>query len=156
MFSKLFTKILVPYDGSKHSEKALSQAIDAARNLDSEILLLTVVNVAYISPPGMLKGLTRSESEKKAIKKWTETVLSDAEKMLKAALKKCEKKGISASYQVKEGNVSETVLEFAKKKKVTVIIIGSQGLSGIKKIKTLGSVSRKVSELAHCPVLIIR
>lgn len=156
MFSKLFTKILVPYDGSQHSQKALYQAIDVARNLDSEIFLLTVVNVAYISPPGMLKGITRSPSEKRSIKKWTDSVIVDAQKMLKEAVKKCKKNGVTARYQVKEGNVSETILELAKKDKTTLIIIGSQGLSGIKKIKILGSVSRKVSELAPCPVLIIR
>jgi len=44
----------------------------------------------------------------------------------------------------------------AKKMKVDIIVIGSVGLTGIKKLKALGSVSRKVSELSDCPVLIIR
>jgi Universal stress protein family len=39
--------------------------------------------------------------------------------------------------------------------KIDLIIMGSIGLRGINKIKTLGSVSRRVSEMASCPVLIV-
>ncbi len=156
MFSSLFTRILVPYDGSKFSKKALQRAIEVAHNLDSEIYLFSVVNVGYISPPGMLHGLTRTKSEKEAVKKWTRTVKKDAEKMLQSAVNQCKSKGITARYNVTDGNVSKEILDFANKKKATIIIIGSQGLHGIEKLKSLGSVSRKVSEHAHCPVLIVR
>ena len=156
MFSKLFTKILVPYDGSGHSKKALSRAIEVAHNLDSEILLLNVVSVSYISPPGMLKGITQSKSEKEAMKRWAKTVKKESEKMLQSAVQKCESHGITAKFTVSQGNASQEILDFARKKKATIIIIGSQGLHGLGKIKSLGSVSRKVSELAHCPVLIVR
>ena len=71
MFSKLFTRILVPYDGSKYSDKALLRAMEVAHNLDSEIFLFHVINTVHISPPGMLLGLTRSQSEKELIKKWS-------------------------------------------------------------------------------------
>jgi nucleotide-binding universal stress UspA family protein len=37
-----------------------------------------------------------------------------------------------------------------------MIVIGSKQLKGVNKLKTLGSVARKVSETAHCPVMIIR
>lgn len=156
MFSKMLTKILVPYDGSKHSEKALVRATELAHNLDSEIFVLAVVNVGYISPPGLLHGLVKSKKEKDAIKKWTKTVKADTEKMLKNATKKCESKGISASYIIEEGDVAGKILDFEKRKKITLIVIGSQGLHGLGKLKTLGSVSRKVSENAKSPVLIVR
>lgn len=39
-------------------------------------------------------------------------------------------------------------MEFVKKEKVDMIVIGNVGRSGISKIKTLGSVSRSVSESA--------
>ena len=156
MFSKMLTKILVPYDGSKYSEKALVRATELAHNLDSEIFVLAVVNVGYISPPSLLHGLIKSKKEKDAIKKWTKTVKDDTEKMLKNAIKKCESKGISASYIIEEGDVAGKILDFEKRKKITLIVIGSQGLHGLGKLKTLGSVSRKVSENAKSPVLIVR
>lgn len=155
MFSKMLTRILVPYDGSTYSVKALTRAMELAHNLDSEIFLFSVVYVDYIAPPGML-GLTRIRSEKEAIKKWTESVRENTEKMLKSAVKRCEQKGVSTSYNVTQGNVANEILSFAKKKRISLIVIGSHGLHGIGKLKTLGSVSRRVSEQATCPVLLIR
>ncbi len=155
MFSKMLSKILVPYDGSKYSMKALTRATELAHNLDSEIILFSVVNVGYVSPPGLL-GIIKSKKEKDAIKRWSKSVKTDTEKMMKNALKKCESKGISASYVISEGEISGKILDFATKKKISLIVIGSHGLHGIGKLKTLGSVSRRVSENAKCPVLIVR
>lgn len=155
MFSKMLTKILVPYDGSKYSVKALTRAMELAHNLDSEVFLFSVVYLNYISPPGML-GLTKIKSEKEIIKKWTKSVMTDSEKMLKIAIKRCNEKGISASYHITCGNVANEILNFAKRKNISLIVIGSNGLHGIGKLKTLGSTSRKVSELAKCPVLLVR
>jgi len=155
MFSKMLTRILVPYDGSKYSVKAVTKAIELSHNLDSEIFLFSVVYVDYISPPGIL-GLTRTRSEKEAIKKWTESVRGNTEKMLKSAVKRCQQKGVSTSYNITQGNVANEILSFAKRKKISLIVIGSHGLHGIGKLKTLGSVSRRVSEQAQCPVLLVR
>ncbi|MFZ8921384.1 MAG: universal stress protein [Nitrosopumilaceae archaeon] len=151
----MLTKILVPYDGSKYSVKALTRATELAHNLDSEIILFSVVNVGYVSPPGLL-GIIKSKKEKDTIKKWSKSVKADTEKMLKNALKKCESKGITASYVISEGEISSKIIDFASKKKISLIVIGSHGLHGIGKLKTLGSVSRRVSENAKCPVLIVR
>ena len=80
----------------------------------------------------------------------------DAEKMLEIARKKCQEKGITVSYSIAKGNIANEILNFSKKKRISLIVIGSQGLHGIEKFKTLGSVSRRVSEYAGCPVLIVR
>jgi nucleotide-binding universal stress UspA family protein len=155
MFSKMLTRILVPLDGSKNSEKALSRAMELAHNLDSEIFLFSVINVDYISPPGML-GLIRTKSEKESVKKWEKTVKKKAEEMLQSAAKKCQEKGITASCRIERGNIANEILNFSKKKKISLIVIGSQGLHGIGKFKSLGSISRRVSEHANCPVLLVR
>ena len=76
--------------------------------------------------------------------------------MLQLAVKRCDENGISASYNILQGNVASEILNFAKKKRISLIIMGSKGLHGIEKIMTLGSVSRKVSEQAKCPVLLVR
>ena len=81
MFSKMLTKILVPYDGSKYSTKALTRATELAHNLDSEIILFSVVNVGYVSPPGLL-GIIKSKKEKEAVKKWSKSIKTDTERML--------------------------------------------------------------------------
>ena len=151
----MLTKILVPYDGSNYSSKALTRAMELAHNLDSEIFLFSVVNTGYISPPGLL-GIVKSKKEKDTIRKWSRSLKIDTGKLLKKAVKKCESKGISVTYKIEEGEISAKILDFAKLKKITLIVIGSHGLHGIGKLKTLGSVSRRVSENAKCPVLIVR
>jgi nucleotide-binding universal stress UspA family protein len=156
MFSKILNKILVPYDGSSYSKKALIRAIELAHNLDSEIILINVVNLSYISPPGGLQGLVKGKSKKSPIEKWKKSVRNNAVRMLKSCVSKCKSNGVTASYVIKDGNISQEILDFAKKKRITLIILGSQGLAGISKLKVLGSVSRKISEQAHCPVLIVR
>jgi nucleotide-binding universal stress UspA family protein len=52
-------------------------------------------------------------------------------------------------------SVSGKILELAEKEKVDLIVIGNVGLSGVSKLKTLGSVSRAISERSQCPVLIV-
>ncbi len=151
----MLTRILVPYDGSKYSVKALTKAMELSHNLDSEIFLFSVIYVDYISPPGML-GLIRTKSEKDSIKKWIKLVREDTEKMLKLAVKRCDENGISASYNISQGNVANEILNFAKKKNISLIVIGSQGLHGVEKLMTLGSVSRRISEQAKCPVLLVK
>ena len=54
-----------------------------------------------------------------------------------------------------EQPVSEQILKYTSDNKIDLIIIGSQRLNKFSKIKALGSVSRKISENADCPVMII-
>jgi nucleotide-binding universal stress UspA family protein len=87
---------------------------------------------------------------------------SNAIKLLYARKKRYE------SYRIKDNDfilrdvllsqdksISDTILEFAKKEKADLIVIGNIGLSGISKLKTLGSVSRSIAEKSSCPVLIV-
>jgi nucleotide-binding universal stress UspA family protein len=155
MTSDMLSRILVPYDGSKYSNKAVDRAIEISNKNKSKIDIVSVINVDYIRPPGSLLGLVGSSSLE-AIKKITASATKEANQMLTSQVSKCRTKGIKSDSKVLSGNISEEILKYAKQKKITLIVIGSQGLHGIKKIKILGSVSRKISEISNCPVLIVR
>lgn len=155
MASKILSRILVPYDGSKYSKNALDKAIEISKKELSHIDIISVINVDYIQPPGSLLGMV-SESSVNAIKRLTDSAKKETSRMLEAQVSKCRSKGVKADSKVMSGKISDEILKFAKKKKITLIVIGSQGLHGLKKIKVLGSTSRKVSEFANCPVLIVR
>jgi nucleotide-binding universal stress UspA family protein len=76
--------------------------------------------------------------------------------MLKA--KSLENKGageIAISTHVLLGAPADKIIEFGDRENIDLIIIGNVGLKGTTKIKTLGSVSRRVSEVASCPVLLV-
>ena len=151
----ILERILVPFDGSSYSKKAVDKAIEISIKDKSQIYIISVVNVDYIRPPGSLLGMV-SQSSIDAIKRLTISARKEATQMLVTQVSKCRIKGIKADSKVVSGNITDEILKFAKQKKITLIVIGSQGLHGIKKLKVLGSTSRKVSELASCPVLIIR
>jgi nucleotide-binding universal stress UspA family protein len=57
--------------------------------------------------------------------------------------------------KVSIGNPVKLILALASTEEVNLIVIGSVGLSGMARLKALGSVSRAVSERAKCPVLIV-
>ena len=65
------------------------------------------------------------------------------------------KENIKSTLRVVIGSPSEKILEFANANQIDLIIMGSQRLETISKIQALGSVARKVSEAADCPVLIV-
>jgi nucleotide-binding universal stress UspA family protein len=66
-----------------------------------------------------------------------------------------KKTGLEIRTKLLTGHISNAIIDFAAKEKIDLIVIGNVGRSGISKIKTLGSVSRSVSERAPCPVMII-
>lgn len=150
-----YQKILVPFDGSRYAKKALDSAVQIARDNNGIIYLCTIIDVTSVVPPGSLLGLTREKSGD-LHKKLLSSALMHAENMQSQQIKYCKSKGVQAYQKIIVGkNASEKILDIAKKKQIDLIVIGSQGLHGIAKLKTLGSTSRKISESASCPVLIV-
>lgn len=150
-------RILVPFDGSKFSKNALNEAIKIAQMTDGIIYLCTIISMGNIVPPGSLLGLVKSASTGDLQRRLIRSAKIQAERLEQSQVSYCKSKGVKAHYKIiVDGNIAEEILKVAKKKTIDLIVIGSQGLHGIGKIKSLGSVSRKVSELASCPVLIVR
>ncbi|HXV50862.1 MAG TPA: universal stress protein [Nitrosopumilaceae archaeon] len=153
----MYQRILVPFDGSKFSKNALNEAIKIAQMTDGIIYLCTVISMGNIVPPGSLLGLVKSASTGDLQRRLIRSAKIQAERLEQSQVSYCKSKGVKAYYKIiVNGNIAEEILKVAKKKAVDLIVIGSQGLQGVSKIKSLGSVSRKVSELASCPVLIVR
>lgn len=147
--------ILVPTDGSKFARKALLHAIKIAKTFRSKIYVITVVDTADF-PPGMLLALLKKDKRlEESIAEFMAAAKTQVRRDLLAEVAICKLKGIDASYDILAGKPVEMILKFTRGKKVDLIVIGSQGLHGINRLKVLGSVSRKVSELAPCAVMIV-
>ncbi|MDE1725573.1 MAG: universal stress protein [Thaumarchaeota archaeon] len=146
-----YKNIMIPYDSSKHSQKALEMAVGMGAMFGSTLYLVNVVDLSTVSPPGW--GL--SQGTRKTISQITKSVKNTSELQLKKTQQKYSDSGVSMKEFVLEGHVVDKLLKFAQDKDIDLIIIGSRGLSGISKIMTLGSTSRKISELAKCPVTIV-
>lgn len=150
-----FDRILVPIDGSKFARKALFHAIKLAKRFESKIHVVIVVDPEEF-PPGMLLGLLKKDKLlEESIAKFMAAVKTQARREALADVSICKSKDVYASYDILSGKPVEMILKYAKGKKIDLIVIGSQGLHGLSKLKVLGSVSRKVSELSPCAVMIV-
>ena len=152
---KSYSSILVPLDGSEYSKRALDEAIEISKRLDSEIKLLTVVTAPVSSPKIALSGVVRGKGATKAIDAYVRKALGEANGFMQDCVAYCQNKGVKASYKVTSESPAKAILDYAKRSNSDLIVMGSQGLRGIKKIKVLGSVSRQILENASCPVVIV-
>lgn len=143
----VITKILVPIDGSQHSLKAFRAALDIAKNKNAKIHVLTClekedVGAWYID------------------KRTNKKIMSDAKKFAKGFISKLEKPALDANVSIsftilETKSTSNQIITFSNSHKIDLIVIGSHGRSGFNKF-LLGSVSNKVSQMAKCPVMIIK
>ncbi|MGH9982874.1 MAG: universal stress protein [Nitrososphaeraceae archaeon] len=161
-------KILVPYDGSKLSDKALKKAVELAELIKKggtsmEMNILHVVPEIFVPSTLFDKDVNIKSTitgdrltSQQYLKEFYHEMKSKAKKMLE--VKKSQEIGSSNILMrtyVTYGYPSDKILEFAEKHQVNLIVIGSIGLSGFSRIKALGSVARNVSERANCPVMIV-
>ena len=157
----MYKKILVPYDDSEPSNKALDHAATIAKMFGgSEVILLFVIaefpTYHFIERPArsIKTGETITLSQYlKEVYELMEESANDVLDKKKEEIKKTA--GLEIRTQLLTGHISNAIIDFAAKEKVDLIVIGNVGRSGISKIRTLGSVSRSVSERAPCPVMII-
>jgi len=149
-------KILVPFDGSEYSKRALDKAIEIAKDGDSALHILMAISAPAVEPPGIaVAGLVRGKGATGAIREFVKRAYNGANQILVQNADYCRKKGVIASYKVITDHPANAILEYSKRTNTDLIVMGSKGLRGIKKIKVLGSVSRHVLENASCPVLIV-
>ncbi|MDD5015635.1 MAG: universal stress protein [Atribacterota bacterium] len=157
-------KILVCTDGSEHSQKALEKACILANggNVD-EIAIIYVYDHRYDTafpigssyiPSGQIERQTERQIE--ILKKMAEEHKKERKKILSDALKLFKGKNIKVRTIFKEGHPSHTIVNVAQEEGFDMIIIGSEGLSGLKKF-FLGSVSNAViQEAKNCSVLVVK
>jgi nucleotide-binding universal stress UspA family protein len=161
----MFKKILVPYDTSKPAANAVSYAAQLAKSSDAncEIILVHVIPSIPATPILLDRPLRSKKGEtvmlSEYVKQLYQEMQDNAAKTLNEKKRAIEKEiGSSAkiiTISLIGDSVSGKILELAEKEKVDLIVIGNVGLSGVSKLKTLGSVSRAISERSQCPVLIV-
>jgi nucleotide-binding universal stress UspA family protein len=157
----MYKKILVPYDGSEPSDKALDHAVHIAKmSGKSEVILLYVIaefpTYHFIERPARSIKTGEKTTVSQYLKEVYELMEESANDVLdkkKEDIKKTT--GLEIGTKLLTGHISNSIIDFAAKENVDLIVIGHVGRSGMSKIRSLGSVSRSVSERAPCPVMII-
>jgi nucleotide-binding universal stress UspA family protein len=152
----MVSRILVPHDGTEMSDKALDKAAEYAKALNSEMIIVHIVDSRFVPPSATLGFISDRTSLEDAKIQLIRILKAGAEQMLKDRMAKIKKMGIPVDFFLGVGSPAEEIVKIARSTRTSLIIIGSRQLKNLDKIKTLGSVARKVSETAHCPVMIIR
>lgn len=149
----MISRILVPHDGTGMSDKALEKAVELAKGFKAELVLLHIIEQIPVPPSIMLGGDTvLINRARRSIRRELEVGWN---KMAEVKIRQMEKSNVDATCECVVGAAADQILRFAKNNKVDIIVMASRRFKGISKIKALGSVTRRVSELANCPVLII-
>ncbi|MDE1828830.1 MAG: universal stress protein [Thaumarchaeota archaeon] len=141
----MFEHIMVPYDKSEPANKALEFAIDLAKKYSSKISVVTYV-------PSHLDYSQEGASYVETI----QIIKKTATYSLAKLEPKLQQLGIPYELKVVEGiSITETLVSYADMHHVDVIVMGSRGLGGFKKLM-LGSVASGVTQHSKCPVLIVK
>jgi nucleotide-binding universal stress UspA family protein len=152
----MIEKILVAFDSSEPANKALDFAVDIAEKYSAELLILSVIQPT-ITPVLEYPQLGVTAPPPVAISSYIKEVKDRHRKIISEAYKRIKKTkpNLKVSTKLLEGRPSDTIVETAEQGNFSLIVIGSQGLGGVKKF-LLGSVSDRVADEAICPVLIVK
>jgi len=142
-----YSRILVAYDGSELSKKALDMAMELAKQ--DERIELTVVAVS--NPPTATSMGSYGIYNQELIN----DIRASAEKLINDVKEKIAVLPNKTSTVILEGNPGRLIVDHANQTSCDLIIMGSRGLSGIKEM-FLGSTSHYVVQRANCPVFIVK
>jgi nucleotide-binding universal stress UspA family protein len=145
----IFSKILIAIDGSDASMDAADYAISISKQYNAELYALHVIHPADVD----LFGAT---GEMSAAAYHTINMNKEAQKYLDNVKLKASEKNIQIKTEtIASTNTAGGIVDYAEDKDIDLIVIGTRGKSGFKKM-LLGSVASKVVTYAHCPVLVVK
>ena len=141
----LFSKILVAIDGSDASMDAAEYAISLSKEYNNaELYALHVIraDVDLFGPHETSEFMT--------------TMRNEGEKYLNKVRLKVNEKNIQIKTEIiSSTNIAGGIVDYAEENKIDLIVIGTRGRTGFKKL-LLGSVASHVVTYAHCPVLVVK
>ncbi|MFZ1809448.1 MAG: universal stress protein [Cyclobacteriaceae bacterium] len=141
-------KILVPCDFSDSAVQAFKFAVEVANQSKGEVLLLNVVELPVIHENVMMPTFSFEDTFLKEMKQ-------RAEKDFTKMKAKWASEGPKVSTFMEYGSPTPIISEFAKKKKVDLIVMGTKGASGLKEF-FVGSNTEKIVRWSPVPVIAIK
>jgi nucleotide-binding universal stress UspA family protein len=135
-------RILLATDLSTASEGATAQAIELARGLGANLLVVSVIDPDVAT---LRRGLVERMDQRRA----------GREAAAQALVVRGREAGVAVSFLVWEGAPGPAIVEAAEAERADMVIVGSHGRGRVGRL-VLGSVSDHVVRNAPCPILIVR
>ena len=149
-----FQKILVAVDGSEGSRKASEVAVELAGKFGAQLYVLHAFR-GY--PEYMSMFPTAPSPTGEAIQEYEAYAKKAALEVVGRTVSLADKRGVKVKPHTTEtiGSPVQAITEYAAAEKIDLIIMGTRGMGGFKKM-LLGSVSNGVVTHASCDVLVVR
>lgn len=146
-------KILVSTDGSENAKRAVEAACLLAKQNGSELLIVHVVSEALPVQYAPI-GINETAADLTA---YYNSVQQKARELIDASVAGARKTGVNAAGEVLRtiSSTVEAILQASDRFHADMIVVGTRGLGGFKKL-LLGSVSSGIVSHANCSVLIVR
>ena len=142
---KKFSKVLVAVDGSEYSMNAAEYAISISKEYGSQLIALHVIT-----------------SDVSTVASTFSPQMEEIKKNAEEYFDKIRLKGDEANWDIPlrteliaSSSVVGGIVDFAEKENMDLIVVGTRGRSGLKRL-LLGSVASGIVNYAHCPVMIVK
>ncbi|MBO4357533.1 MAG: universal stress protein [Candidatus Methanomethylophilaceae archaeon] len=139
----VFSKILVPTDGSEYTKPAIKQAVELAKLTGAQITALYVLDQTVLTNMPM----------DTAVMNVYKTLEKEGQDAVNYVMELATEAGVKAELSVKEGTPVKVILE--ESQNYDVIVMGTLGRTGMSKL-LMGSVAERVVRAASCPVMVVR
>ncbi len=151
----MFTRILVPLDGSPLAEVTIPHAELFARIFGASIHLLRVLEpISYHENPAAVDPL-RWQLHKAEADAYMQSIADRVRENLGENLVLGEGEKSRVDYSVREGKAAENIVDFAHTENIDLLVISTHGSSGLSRWN-ISSVTQKVINLIYLPVLLVR
>ena len=138
-----YSSLLVPFDGSDSSKKALARACDLVKLDGGEITVL------YVIPRyEEMVDFFKTETIKKSL-------FQEAEKIAEGAKKLAAARGVEIKAVVQEGHAGDKIVEICGTLQNDLIVMGTHGWRGMDKA-IMGSTAERIIAQASRPILVVR
>lgn len=142
----MYSKILVPLDGSSYSERALEHASELVRGTGAEIILLEAVQDSLAAVPEARYRAPVSQVYGSAIR---------GRKYLDGVARRIRHDGERVRYDVLEGDPKDTILSYAQRENVDMIVMCTHGHAGFTR-RILGCLAEKLVSMSRCPIMLVK
>jgi nucleotide-binding universal stress UspA family protein len=138
-----YMSVLLPFDGSAFSKKALVRATELAKVDGAQITVL------YVIPRyEEMVEFFRTDAIRKSLH-------AEAEKVINEAKRIASEQGVSIKTEIRDGHSADEIIKAVEKLENDLIVMGSYGWKGVNKA-IMGSTTNRVITLASSPILVVK
>ena len=140
-------KIVVAYDGSPNSKKALQFGGEIAKELGADLTLVSVIDDDF--------SIFGGEFDVREFQQMQQAREDFGKKALADGKAQADELGLKVTTALLIGNPAEELIQYGQRENVYLIVVGSRGLGGFKSL-VLGSVTQNILSHSSIPVLVAR